>query len=184
MLVVACFLLCLNHEPKFLGTWFVKLLWSLVLSVFLFLLPRSWPPYQAGICWNENVSLDYFVYLGNVKSASSVGLWLGILREDFYCVLFFSFYIQSQGQDKQMFLVFLSVKLFSFLTHWEFCFLGRPGFMEESQIDFYLASAPKLCLQFIKLQWCCDWHGTEVLGFGNYNFFYSGIPGFLVILVM
>lgn len=49
---------------------------------------------------------------------------------------------------------------------------------------FYLASAPKLCLQFIKLQWCCDWHGTEVLGFGIYNFFYSGIPGFLVILVM
>lgn len=102
----------------------------------------------------------------------------------FLLCFFFSFFIQSQGQDKQVFLLFLSVKLFSFLTHWEFCFLGRPGFMEESQIDFYLASAPKLCLQFIKLQWCCDWHGTEVLGFGNYNFFYSGIPGFLVILVM
>lgn len=88
----------------------------------------------------------------------------------FLLCFFFSFFIQSQGQDKQVFLLFLSVKLFSFLTHWEFCFLGRPGLMEESQIDFYLESAPKLC--------------TEVLGFGNYNFFYSGISGFLVILVM
>lgn len=139
MLLLACFLLCLNHEPKFLGTWFVKILWSLVLSVFLFLLPHSWTHYQPGICWNENLSSDYFVYMGNLKSASLVGLWVGILREDFYC--FFFPLIQSQGQDKQVFLLFLSVKLFLFLTHWELWFLGRPGFMEESQIDF---TSPRL----------------------------------------
>lgn len=97
MPVVVCFLLCLNHEPGFLELICENSL-KPGFQCGVLLLLNSWGHYQPGICWSENFSLHYFVYMNSVKSAGLVGLWLGIFREDFNCFVSF-LYPESRARQ-------------------------------------------------------------------------------------
>ena len=122
LLMVVCFLLCLNHEPKLLRIWVVKILWNLVLKCVPLLLLGTWGHYKLGILWNENFNFDeYFIYINQsefwpqaCKVRSSQGRF------------FFSFCIQSQKQGRQVFIVSFCEATFFFLN--DFCFFHHSWF--------------------------------------------------------
>lgn len=142
----ACFLLCLNHEPKLLETLAVKILWSPAFKCVPLLLPGTWSHYQPGVLEMKisTWSILSVVVVWILAPSLQVGRFMIRSNQGGFLSFFFFpplLYTESRARQASIHTISFCEAAF-LLIHWECCLLGSPSFMQQSQIDFTLYGLP------------------------------------------